>query len=84
MVGLVRFHLFAASATPIPVIAGIRVAQTDFRFQIPMAAKDKGVAVLYARTDKPALIAGIFQLPEVSAQHIDFPVESADVVLSAM
>lgn len=84
MMRLVCLHLFPASRASELVVAGVGVAEPYFRLYVPMVTEYPRVAVCHACADKPALIAGIFQFPRVGAQEFDFPVYSADIVLSAM
>ena len=84
MVRLVCFHFFSTSRTTELVIAGIGIADTDLRLQVPMLTEKPCIAVCHTRAYEPALVAGIFQLAGIRSQQVDFAVESADVVLSAV
>ncbi len=49
-----------------------------------MAPQHPRISVGHTGSCKPTLIAGIGQLARVGAQHVHTPVETADVILSAM
>lgn len=84
MVRPVRLHFLAASRTTELVITGIGVADTDFRLKVPVSSENPRITVSNAGAHEPALITGIFQLPGISAEHVDLSVKTADIVLSAM
>ena len=84
MVRLVRFYFLAATRAAETVIAGIGVADTDFRLEIPVSAQYPCVAVGHARTHEPALVTGIFQLAGIRTEEVDLSVDTADIVLTAV
>ena len=84
MVWFVRLDFLAATGAAEPVVSGIGVADTDFRFKVPMVTENPCIAVCHTGTDEPALIAGVFEPASVGTQKIDFTVDAPDVVLASV
>ena len=80
VVRLVRFHFFAASGAPEPVVAGVGIAEADFGFEVPVAVENPCVAVCHARTDEPTLVAVVLEFAGIGSEQVDHAVETAHVV----